>query len=162
MTAVGAPAPEPGRSAGDILSRTVRLTLGGKEYVLPVLTIGGNRRWQAQLDRELGAILNALRKAGRNAPGVVEVLDGQVDKMLDLITSYDTTGVLPDRDTLIEQTYEAELIEAVQEVWLAANPLAAIGLRRLRMIAAPTSESSEPTSSPPPNGAGRPKRSKKN
>lgn len=151
-----------GRPAGDILSRSVRLTLGDKQYVLPVLTIGGNRRWMEKLDAELTTVLSRLRRAGTRAPELYDVLAGQLDAMIDLLTAYDTTHVLPPRDEILEQTYEDELIAAVQEVWRTANPLVAMAVDRIRTREALTNASLAPTSSPPPSGAGPRKRSKKN
>jgi hypothetical protein len=149
-----------GRSAEDVLSRTVRLSFGGREFTLPVLTIAGNRRWLARVDAELGRVLDGLRARGQT-PDLLGVLNGQIDQMLDLLIAYDTSNVLPPRDELAELAYEPELLKAIQEVWRAANPLVAIALSRLHLEAV-TSDSSAPTSSPPRPGAGRRRRSTAN
>jgi hypothetical protein len=141
----------PERAAEDILGRTVRLTLGRREWVLPVLTIAGNRRWKSTLDGQLSSVLTALRKSGGKVPRLYEVLQGQVDQMVDLLIAYDETHVLPEREELLETAYEDELMAAIQEVWRAANPLVAMAARNATMMAA---ASSMPTSSPPPSTAG--------
>jgi hypothetical protein len=148
-----------GRSAEDILSRSVRLTLGGREFVLPVLTIAGNRRWKATLDAELASVLAALRKAGKQTPELLDLLEGQIDKMLDLLIAYDETHVLPPKDELAEIAYEDELTKAVQEVWRAANPLvvtaAMAAMREIQRLG-----TSPLTSSQQPSTAGNPARSR--
>jgi hypothetical protein len=153
-----------GRSAGDVLSRVVRLKFGETEYELPVLTIGGNRRWQKELDSRLSGLLNALQKGGDDIPAIFAALGAQTDDLLELLISYDTTSVLPDRQTLEDTIYEDELLKAVQEVWRAANPLVAMTVETTMTVetdVAQESESSPPTSSPRRNGTGRPKRSRK-
>jgi hypothetical protein len=139
----------PERSAEDILSRTVRLTQGRREWVLPVLTIAGNRRWKGTLDGQLSAVLAALRKSGGKVPRLYDVLQGQVDQLVDLLIAYDETHVLPAREELLEMAYEDELMAAVQEVWRAANPLVAMAARNAARAAFLT-----PTSSPLPSTDG--------
>jgi len=163
------------RPAGDVLSRVVRLSLAGTEYALPVLTIGGNRRWQRQLDARLAGIMSALEAGGDDIGRVFAALNTQVDDLLTLLISYEctprsegqpcehTVHVLPDRQVLEDTIYEDELVAACQEVWRAANPLVATTVDALtRMGVAALSDSSEPMSSPPPNTAGRRPRSKRN
>jgi hypothetical protein len=158
------------RPAGDILSRSVRLTLGDTEYVLPVLFIAGNERWKAAIDAKFNGVVNQLNLAGNDNSAILQALGDQPDDLLDLIYSYDTDegrrrGVLPPRDELKESVYEGDLLTAVREVWRAANPLvvmrveaAAKGL--VEAMGEPTtSDTSPPTSSSPTPTAGRPRRS---
>ncbi|HEX5013017.1 MAG TPA: hypothetical protein VFV72_02575 [Candidatus Limnocylindrales bacterium] len=151
-----------GRPAEDILSRTVRVTLAGREYELAVLTIAGNKRWKASLDKRLTGMLNGLEALPDNDVGTIfNLLNSQVDALLDLLVEYDTTGVLPPRDVLEETVYESELLVAVREVWRAANPFAVASLEAATIALQPN-DLSAPTSSPRPNGAGKRARSKRN
>lgn len=149
----------PERAAEDVLSRSVRLTLGGREFVLPVLTIAGNRRWKAELDARLTSSLSRLRD--EKTPALYDVLSGQVDQMLELLLAYDTTHVLPSREELEEMTYEEELVAAVREVWRAANPLV-VTATLAAMTQALMNGSLQPTSSRRQSGAGSPARSSTN
>lgn len=123
-----------GRPAEDVLSRVCRVTLGGKEYELTVLTIAGNKRWKATLDNRLAGLLDGLAGAP-NRGAVLEALATQTDDLIDLLVAYDTdggarTGVLPDAAGIAEVAYEHELVTAVREVWRAANPFVMAGIRQ--------------------------------
>lgn len=151
------------RPAEDVLGRVVRITLGGTEYELTVLTIAGNKRWKATLDSRLTSVLDGL-EASDNSIAVFAVLETQVDAMVDLLVDYDTDsgnrpGVLPARDVIEETTYEHELLTAVREVWRAANPFVLASLAAAT-AALQVSDSSEPTNSSRPRTAGSRKRSK--
>lgn len=151
-----------GRPAGDILSRVVRINLGETEYALPTLTIGGNKRWKAQLDQRLTALIDGLTDGGNDIAAIFGALNQQVDDLLDLLISYDTGGVLPSRHDLEESIHEDELIAAVREVWRAANPLVVMGLEAVATTdEPPTNGSSPPTSLSRPSTTGRRKRSRK-
>ena len=148
------------RPAGDILSRSVRITLDGIEYVLPVLRIAGNRRWKAQLDAATVGLVDSLEGSGDDVGAILALLASQTDTLLDLLISYDTTGVLPSREAIEETAYEDELLLAVRGVWRAANPLVAIGIEESPIPAPPTNGSLPPTSTSPTPTAGRRKKSK--
>ena len=151
------------RAAALKLSRSCPITLGGTEYVLRVLTIAGNERWNAQLDKDTAALVNALTRKGVSVHDIFAALSEQTDQMVGLLVSYDQAGdkVLPTADEIKEVAYADELVAAVQEVWRAANPLVAIGIRAMEVARAertPTPSSSEPTSTPPSRtGSGRKK-----
>jgi hypothetical protein len=153
------------RSAGDILSRSVRLVLGDTEYALPVLFIAGNERWKAAIDAKFNGVVTRLDEAGNDTARILAALGDQPDDLLDLIYSYDTDegrreGVLPDREDLKESVYEGDLLAAVREVWRAANPLVVMRIEAAARdlveatAARTTSESSPPTSSSPTPTAG--------
>lgn len=144
------------RPAEAILGRTVTVTLGGTRYVLPVLTIAGNRRWNAELDAETAELVDGLTASGDDVGAILARLATQPEKLGDLLYAYDTSGVLPPRAELEEVAYEDELMAAVQGVWQAANPLAVMALTMA--AATTTSASSPPTNGSPPSTAGpRPK-----
>lgn len=146
------------RSATLRLGRSCPITLGDTEFTLRVLTIAANERWNAQLDGRTAALIDGLTRDGADVTDILSALNGQTDEMIDLLRSYDQEGdgVLPTADEIKEIAYADQLLTAVREVWLAANPLAAIALRSLAIV---TSASSQPTSSPPPPGTSPRKRS---
>jgi hypothetical protein len=146
------------RPAEAILSRTVRVTLADTTYELPVLRIAGNRRWKAKLDAYTIALVDQLDQGGDDLPALLAALGAQTDTLMDLLVSYDESGVLPDRGVLEETVYEDELLRAVQEVWRAANPLVVTTLATME-ASLRNSDSSTPTSTSPPPTAGRRKRS---
>jgi hypothetical protein len=145
----------PPRSIEDILFERVRLVIGGEVYDLPALVIEDNERWKAQLETDLTGLLSSLDEAGDDITAIVAALTGEPDRLINLLTSYDTTGVLPDVETLRKKMTPVGLFRAVLEVWRAANPLVDIGLAGFAMTGAPPSEPPTPMSSPPRNGAGR-------
>lgn len=153
-----------GRPAGDILSRTVRVTLGGTEYALPVRSIKANREWIAQVNSQTVALLKGLDTSGDDLGALMGLLGGQIDPLLDLLIAYDHTNVLPSKDEIeaIEPDASVDVLQAVQGVWRAANPLVGTAIASMTMGEALASDSSAPTSSPRPNGAGRRSKSKKN
>ena len=157
MLNIGSLVPE--RSVEDILTGRIRLVLGGKPYELPVRSIRANREWQETLQSDLQGLLTAVASAGDDAAGILDHLLAADVQLLDLLVSYDADGVLPPRDELEGIVRPNELLLAVIGVWRAASPLADIGLV---MMNAPASSPSpaEPTSSPPTNGAG-PRRTSK-
>jgi hypothetical protein len=152
------------RPAEDILSRTVRLTLAGTEYTLPVLTIGGNRRWKASLDARLTGLLDGLEQAGDDPSSILGLLGSQTDSLVALLKEYDTTSVLPDAETIEETCYEDEVLTAVREVWRAANPFVerAVNAVVATIVEPPPSVSSPPTNSRPRRTGGSRKTSRKN
>lgn len=146
----------PERSAEAILSRTVRVVLNDTEYVLPVLRIAGNRRWKAELDAATIGLVEGLEAGGNDIAAILGIFGSQTDLLLDLLLSYDVDHVLPSREVIEETAYDVELVQAVREVWRAANPLAVTGVE---MVATPTPDSSPPTNTSPRPTAGRRKRS---
>lgn len=167
LTAVGSPS-EPERSAEDILGRTIHIVLGGTPYTLPVRSIKANREWKASLDGELAGMLTGI-EAMESMTEVAEVMntlvreiDDMVGRLIDLLVSYDTSGVLPSRDAIeeIEPDASADVLEACREVWRAANPLVVGALSAIATLEPPTSASSLPTNTPPPSTAGRRKKSR--
>jgi hypothetical protein len=149
------------RPAEAILGRTVTLTLGGTVYVLPVLTIAANRKWKADLDSSTASLVEGLTDAGDDIAPLLAALATQTDSLIDLLYSYDTSAVLPERDELEAVAYEDELLAAVQEVWRAANPLVVMALAAAVQTTIPSSDSSAPTSTSPPSTDGPPAKSKR-
>jgi hypothetical protein len=118
------------RPAEDVLSRVVRITLGGTEYQLPVRSIRANRDWKERLDSTTTGLLTALDVSEDDLAAIYAALASQTDSLIDLLLSYDNSGVLPTRDELeaIEPDVSLDVLAAVREVWRAANPLVAKSL----------------------------------
>lgn len=130
------------RSAGDILAGRLRLTLGGREFVLPVLPIAAEEGWKAALETSLASTFATIDAAGDMAT-IVGALEGLgVDPFLDALYGYDATGKLPPRDELRATVIAADVIRSVFEVWSATSPLVAIGALMMP----------RPTDEPPTNG----------
>jgi hypothetical protein len=157
----------PTRPAGDVLGRVVRVRLGGQEYVLPVRSIRANREWKAQLDALTAAKVEAVTLVEGDSVSQLEqilsILDhDDIDKLIDLLLSYDTAGVLPSREAIedLEPDASLDVMSACREVWRAASPLVDTVLGAMERTLRPTG--SMPTSSPRPSTAGRRKRSTAN
>jgi hypothetical protein len=143
----------PPRPVEDILAERVRLVIGGETYDLPVLTIAENRAWKERSDRELG-LLVALISTEDDLSAVLERFDGYDDTLMDLLISYDTTGVLPPREVIEAGLTPFGLFRTVCEVWRAARPLADIA-RTGMSLETPSEPSPPPTNSWLRNMAGR-------
>ena len=144
------------RSAQDILSRSLRLTLGGEERVLAVLFIAGNERWREYERAQTSEFITSLEIAGNDPRQILAEFGTQVDLQLDLLYAYDTdcghrVGVLPAREVLKESLYEDELEMALREVVKAANPKAVAAASLMAQV---MKASSERSSSSPPSTAG--------
>lgn len=137
----------PPRSIEDILAERIRLDIGGVVYDLPVLPIRENRVWKERMDLELGFLFAQLSVTD-DTDAVLGLFDGSEALFMDLLTSYDTTGVLPPPDAIEAGLSPLGLIRAVLEVWRAARPLADIAVTGLSLTPAPqTSASERPSSS---------------
>jgi hypothetical protein len=115
----------PERSASDIIAGRIRVVLANVPYDLPVLPRGASRRWLETLDTSYLALGAVLEEAGDDTPAILAAIYAQQDALLDMLLSYDETGVLPAREHLDEYATDAEIFRAVVEVWRAAHPLAA-------------------------------------
>jgi hypothetical protein len=151
------------RPAGDVLSRVVRVTLGGQTYELPVRSIKANREWKAALDQQTQAFLSGLEGSGDDVSTIFGLLSGQADTLIDLLLSYDTAGVLPTREAIenIEPDASQDIVAACREVWRAASPLVVTSMTSF-LAAITESDSSPPTSTPaPPTATTRQRKSTK-
>lgn len=154
------------RPAGDVASRSIRITLGGQEYVLAVLFIAGNERWR-EYERSVTTAFVGSVGIAKKPEEIVTAFNAETDMQLDVLYAYDTDlgrkpGVLPPREELKELVFEDELGDAIAEVVNAANPkVYAATIEYKKMVALMGNDSSTPTSSPPTNTAGRSRRSAK-
>jgi hypothetical protein len=133
----------------------VRVVLGDQTYVLPVRSMRANREWRETLDAKTTDLLNGLDASGNDLSSIYSLLAGQRDEMIEMLLSYDTVGILPSRDEIedIEPDASLQVLDAVREVWRAADPLVAIAVMTATIGLMP-SGSLEPTSSLPPSTTG--------
>lgn len=162
----------PERQVADQLAGEVRVVLGGREYVLPVLPIYYNRRWKDAMEVNLQGMLLAIEEAGDDLGAVIAAFATATPQMLDSLYAYDRAGeeepegpvhppVLPERSALERRATESEVLMATLEVWSAANPFVALAHsamraqeRELEPQETPASASPTPTSSRRPSTAG--------
>lgn len=149
------------RSATDIAAGRVRLTFGGTTYTLPVRSIRANREWKESLDERLTGMLGVLTTAGEDSSAILMALARATGPMLDALVDYDQARVLPPREDLEGLATEMEIVRAIAEVWLAANPLLVVAATQMVRQAGAPSGSSKPTNSPQPSTAGRRRKSKR-
>lgn len=148
----------PARSVEDILAERVRLSVGGREFILPSLNLDDTEAWLTSINAEVAGLLAAV-DADVDLGSLLAQLQSRQSALLDLLVSYDKTGVLPPLDELRKGLTPMGLIRSVLEVWRAANPLVDIALSGLSTSGLATIASPTPTSSRPRNGTGRRARS---
>lgn len=146
------------RSVEDVLAGRLRIRLAGEWHVLPVLTIGQNRDWLASLDAELAPLV----ETEDDLEVVVAQMERLNDRLLDFVYSYDRAGLLPPKEEVEPNVYPHEVLRAVMEVRLAANPT--LGFALASAVQEARNEASRPaslpTSSQPSPTAGSRARSK--
>lgn len=147
----------PTRSAEDLFAERVRVQLGDREYILPVLPMGPEEEWKASLDRSLDAALANVDDFAQ----VANALDAYPDKLLDALIAYDRSGVLPPREEIAATTTKLGLLRAVLGVRQAANPLVGIGFALIATGARQANASSRRSSSQRRSTGGRRARSGK-
>lgn len=150
------------RSLADVFSETVRIRVGQDVYVLPVLPIRENREWKGSMEAVMIGFLADAAREGDDQGAVLTALARDPAPLLDLLVSYDRSGVLPPRDVLEATMTDVGLIVAVMEVWRAANPLVDTGLAWIETGPPDQSDTPEPMSGPPPTTDGRPDASRPN
>lgn len=142
----------PTRSLADIFANRIRVRLGGVVYELPVRSRADNRKWLESLEGRFSQVAGAYQAAAENPAEIVPLLLGESQASYELLLSYDQTEVLPplaEADTFTD----AEILRAVMEVWLAANPKAVVELRGSNET---SSTSPGPSNSSPVSTAGVP------
>jgi hypothetical protein len=146
------------RSVEDVLAGRLRIRLAGEWHTLPVLTIGQNADWLASLDAELAPLM----EGDDDLDVVVGKMEALNARLLDFVYSYDRMGLLPDKATIERDVYPHEVLRAVMEVRLAANPTLGFALAgAMAEMRSPSPAPSQPTSSPRRRTAGSRARSGK-
>lgn len=151
----------PARSVEDVLAGRLRLSLGGEVYVLPVRSIAENRVWVESVEARLGAQTAALADATDLAQAALALGAVTAEQMLELVLSYDVSGILPDYETAEAVVRPHELLAAVPLIGRVRHPLADLAVaiaeaEASRMSGLP----SAPMSSSRRNMAGRRKSSR--
>ena len=147
----------PKRSVEDILAERIRVSVGGREFILPSLNLDDTEAWLGSINGEAFGLLGLLDES-EDIGSVLATLAASPAKLLDLLRAYDKGGVLPPIEELRQGFTPMGLLRTVLEVWRAANPLADITLAGLTSELG-TIASPPPTSSRRRNGAKPPVRS---
>jgi hypothetical protein len=133
----------PERSFEDILAERIRLTIGEVTYDLPVLPIAENRAWKERMDLELGFLIANI-SVEDDGDAILGLFDGSEGLFLDLLQSYDRSGVLPPAEVIEASLTPLGLVRAVLEVWRAARPLADIAQAGMTLTPEPPTSGSRP------------------
>lgn len=137
----------------------IAVTLGGRERLLPPLSIRANRAWKAEVAKAIGVAWAAFGSAD-DYGAIVGLVSGLTDEMVDLLVAYDVSGALGGREWLEDNATDAEVYAAMKEILAVAYPpfRDARGVPGLAeaMIGLLASVSRERTSSSRPSGAASP------
>lgn len=136
------------RSVEDILAGRLRIRLAGEWHTLPVLTVGENADWLASLEAVFQPVVDADES---DAPAIMAALAAADDRLLELVYSYDKMGLLPERASIERNVYPHEILRAVMEVRLAANPTAGFGLALALAEMREATKPEAPTPAPAPS-----------
>lgn len=124
----------PSRSAEDLASGVIRVTLGGRDVLLEEVPMDAMDAWSASVDERLNGLLGGLEQ-GQEVGDVMAALTAARPLVLDALTSY--PGV-PDAETLRRTATHSEVLRALLGVWSAANPLVAVIVEALKVAASQT------------------------
>lgn len=108
------------RSEEDALAGILRLTVGGRERELPVLTIAAARLWKAELVRVLAGQIGEMRFDSIEDTGAIASAVG--DRMLDLVVAYDTGSELGGKEYLEAKATDAEIYLAFRSILEVSFP----------------------------------------
>lgn len=145
----------PERSPTDIAFGVARVILGGQAYHLPALAWRAADEWEAAMYGETRAFITALEDAGDDTTAILARLRSEPERLLDALMAYDTTGVLPSRDVILDTASKSEVLVALLGVWRAANPLVDAGIEAMgtdltsSLLFALLSTQPVPTAGPP-------------
>lgn len=137
----------------DVIARVVRIPIGDERIAMPVLSIAESEVWLTKFDTAFVGLLSAATAEGNDIDAAYGFVSLHPENFVDLIVTYDVTGVLPARDELVTRMTKTDLLVACLEVWRAENPLVELGLMAW-LSAKPETHSFEPMNWPQPNGAG--------
>jgi hypothetical protein len=118
------------RSESDILTKApIKVTLGSKEYDIPVLTIKKQREWREQMSREMQDIVGALapsfdpqKTSSAFSAGLAVALTKFPEKLADLVFSY--APELP-REEIMETATEEQISIAFSKIMRVSFPFLA-------------------------------------
>jgi hypothetical protein len=108
------------RSEEDVLAAILRVTVGGRERELPVLTIAAARAWKAELVKALAGRIGEMRFDSIEDTGAVASAVG--DQMLDLVVAYDTSSALGGKAYLEAKATDAEMYLAFRSILEVSFP----------------------------------------
>lgn len=127
------------------MPRTVTVTLAGTDYQITELRSRANAAWREQLREPFGALVDRLEGAGetnvtsaRDVVGLVRETAGTLlqapDLLGGLLFAY-SPELARDRERIIEEAYDSEILSAFVEVLKLAFPFGGI-VQRLAGLAA--------------------------
>ena len=99
----------------------IAVVLGGREKLLPPLSIRANRGWKKRLAEAVGETWVTFGQAD-DYGAIVGLVAGATDTMLDLLIEYDTSGSLGGREWIEDHATDSEVYAAFKEVAAVAYP----------------------------------------
>jgi hypothetical protein len=138
------------RSEEDALAGVLRVTVGGRERELPVLTIAVARAWKAELVKVLAGQIGEMRFDSIEDTGAVAAAVG--DRMLELVVAYDTGSELGGREYLEAKATDAEIYAAFRSILEVSFPFvrdlpSAVAVLQALAVSAPSLEPRSTSSS---------------
>jgi hypothetical protein len=114
------------RSPEDVLAGVLRIAVGheGKERIVPTLSIGETREWQAGLARGPAGFVVPVSDDDWTAATVAQFAGLSIDTILDMVVSYDRSGALGGREWLEANADPAQLYRAAVQMAEVAYPFA--------------------------------------
>jgi hypothetical protein len=135
------------------MPRTVTVTIAGRDYEVQELRSRANEAWRKRLQEPFGALVRRLEGAGetditspRELVGLVQdtagVLLQSPETLRELLFAY-APALEQDRERILEEAYDSELLDALVQVLKLAFPFGGIvdkvsGLARLGQTPART------------------------
>jgi hypothetical protein len=138
------------RSPEDVLAGVLRIAVGGRERIVPTLSIRATREWQQEIARGPGGFSVPVSDDDWSAADVADFSGLTLQTVLDVVVAYDRTGALGGREWLEENADPAQLYAAASQMAEAAFPfatdtrllLAALVVRSILPGAAPSADPS--------------------
>lgn len=114
------------------MPRTVKVAIAGREYEVPELRSRANEAWRKRLQEPFGALVRRLEGAGetditspRQIAALVQETAGTLlespDTLRELLFAY-APALEQDRERILEEAYDSELLGAFVEVLKLAFP----------------------------------------
>lgn len=157
------------RSEQEIAGGFIRVRMGGVVREIPTLKIAASRKWKDDLLVRLSAIGErdvsfSLTDGAKTMGALAPLANLATDTMVDVLLTYDTTGVLGGREWIEEHADDAEVYGALTRVLQVVFPFVGTVLEYasplIREWLASRSGASSSTNGSLPRGASTPPPSK--
>lgn len=113
------------RSEADGLAGRLTLTMGGRAFDVPVLTIEQSEAWQRTLAHRLASI-DVLPATDDGEELMAQLFAAGGQAKLDVVAAYDLTGVLGGRDAIRAAMSQKELASALEAMVEAELPFGVV------------------------------------